>query len=95
MCNRDIHIQFLKMDQSYCLYYDKYLKVPQYIIIKCHDICDFSDNYNYNYIVHDNAKYCCKCGSLIKYFYADLQPYENYNKKNEVFITENIIYLIR
>ena len=28
MCNREIHIQFLNMDQSYCLFCDKYLKIP-------------------------------------------------------------------
>ena len=81
MCNREIHIQFLKINQSYCLYCDKYLKNPQYRIIKSHDKCDNCNDYNY--IVDDNAQYCKKCASLIKYFNADLQPYETYNKKKQ------------
>ena len=56
MCNRDIHIQFLKMHQSYCLYCDKYLKVPKYRIIKCHDKCDSCNDYDY--IVDNNTQYC-------------------------------------
>ena len=81
MCNRDIHIQFLKMNQSYCLYCDKYLKVPQYRIIKSHDICHNCNGYDY--IVHNNGKYCKNCSSLIKFFNADLQPYDCYNKKKK------------
>ena len=81
MCNRNIHIQFFKMKQSYCLYCDKYLKNPQYRIIKFHDICHNCNDYNY--IIENNARYCKKCASLIKYFNDDLKPYEIYNKKKQ------------
>ena len=81
MCNRHIHIQFLKMDQSYCLYCDKYLKLPKYKVIKSNDICE---NCGCNdYIVHENGKYCKNCSCLIKFFNADLQPYDCYNKKKQ------------
>ena len=89
MCNRDIHIQFLKFNQSYCLYCDKYLKVLKYKIIKSLDLCENCNGFNY--YVHENAKYCKTCSCLIKYFNADLQPYDCYNKKNQSII-ENIIY---
>ena len=80
MCNRDIHIQFLKMDQSYCLYCDKYIKVLKYKVIKSYDLCKNCNSYDY--YVHENAKYC-KNSCLIKYFNADLQPYDCYNKKKQ------------
>ena len=83
MCNRDIHIQFLKMDQSYCLYCDKYLKILKYQNIKSHDLCENCNDYDYDYTVYKNGKYCKNCWSLIKYFNADLQPYECYNKKKQ------------
>ena len=83
MCNRDIHIQFLKLGQSYCLYYDKYLKVLKYKIIKCHDICENCNGYDY--IVHENGKYCKDCSCLIKYFNSNLQPYDCYKKKQSVY----------
>ena len=79
MCNRDIHIQLLKMDQSYCLYCDKYLKVLKYYVKKSRDECENCNGYDY--YVHENAKHCKNCSCLIKYFNADLQPYECYNKK--------------
>ena len=81
MCNRDIHIQFLKFGESYCLYCDKYLKVLKYKVIKCHDICENCNEYDY--YVHDNGKYCKNCSCLIKYFNSDLQPYDCYNKKKQ------------
>ena len=81
MCDNKIHIQFLKLGQSYCLYCDKYLKVVKYKVIKCHDICQNCNGYDY--IVHDNGKYCKNCSCLIIYFNADLQPYEIYNKKKQ------------
>ena len=78
MCNCDIHIQFLKMDQSYCLFCDKYLKVSKYKITKAIDECE--NCYSIDYYVHENGKYCKNCSCLIKYFNADSQPYDCYNK---------------
>ena len=62
MCNSDIHNYFLKINHqsSYCLYCDKYLKQPQYKIIKCKDVCiDCNSN---DFIVDNNAMYCKICG---------------------------------
>ena len=84
MCNREIHIQFLKMDQSYCLYCDKYLKILKYQITKQHDECENCNSSNY--YVHENGKYCNNCSCLINYFNADLQPYDCYfNKKQSIY----------
>ena len=81
MCNRDIHIQFLKMNQSYCLYCDKYLKILKYQVKKAHDECE---NCNaINYYVHENGKYCKNCSCLINYFNADLQAFDCYYKKKQ------------
>ena len=81
MCNRDIHIQFLKMNQSYCMYCNKYLKILKYKVIKERDECE---NCNcIDYYVHENGKYCKNCSCLINYFNADLQPYDCYNKKKQ------------
>ena len=81
MCNRDIHVQFLKLNQSYCLYCDKYLKVLKYKVIKSYDLCENCNGYDY--YVHENGKYCKYCSCLIQYFNADLQPYDCYNKKKQ------------
>ena len=81
MCNRDIHIQFLKMDVSYCLYCDKYLKALKNQNIKSNDECENCNGYNY--YVHENGKYCKNCSCLINFFSADLQPYDCYNKKTQ------------
>ena len=90
MCNREIHIQFIKMNQSYCLYCDKYLKQPQYKIRKCYDNCiNCKDD---DYIIRDSGKHCKNCARLIKYFNVDLLPMEKYNKKNNRFIIRNITY---
>ena len=84
MCNRDIHIQFLKMDQSYCLYCDKYLKILKYQVKKEHDECENCNGIDY--YVHENGKYCKNCSCLINYFNADLQPYDCYfNKKQSIY----------
>ena len=83
MCNRDIHIQFLKMDQSYCMYCNKYLKILKNIYIKASDECENCNSYDY--YVHENAKYCKKCDMLIHYFNADLQSYDCNNKKKSVY----------
>ena len=84
MCNRDIHIQLLKMDQSYCLYCDKYLKELKTINIKINDECENCNGYDY--YVHEYGKYCKNCNGLIKYFNADLNPYDSYfNKKQSVY----------
>ena len=93
MCNRDIHIQFLKMNQSYCLYCDKYLKKLKYNFIKSNDECE---NCNcYDYYVHENGKYCKNCSSLINYFNADLQPYDyNYKKSRSVYHRKYYIFNI-
>ena len=80
-CNRDIHIQFLKLNVSYCLYCDKYFKDLQYRLVKSNDKCHNCGKYDY--IVENNAQYCKNCAFLIKYFNADLQPYEIYNKKKQ------------
>ena len=89
MCNREIHIQFIKMNQSYCLYCDKYLKQPQYKITTCYD--NFSDCKDDDYIIHDNGKYCENCARLIKYFNAYLLPMEKYNKKT-ISLSSEILY---
>ena len=84
MCNREIHIQFLKMDQSYCLYCDKYLKILKYQITKERDECVNCNGIDY--YVHENGKYCKNCSCLINYFNADLQPYDCYfNKKKSIY----------
>ena len=83
MCNRDIHKQFLKMDQSYCLYCNKYLKVLKNLFIKASDKCVNCNSINY--YVHENGKYCQDCDMLIKYFNADLQSYDCYNKRQSVY----------
>ena len=84
MCSRDIHIQFLKMDESYCLFCNKYLKELKNKIIKSIDECE---NCNcYDYYIHQNGKYCRNCSCLINYFNADLQPYDyNYKKTRSVY----------
>ena len=83
MCNRDIHIQFLKMEQSYCLYCGKYLKLLKYQVTKTRDECDNCGCCDY--YVHENGKYCRNCSMLINYFNADLQAYDCYNKKQSVY----------
>ena len=90
MCNRDIHIQFIKFDQSYCLYCNKYLKLLKYNLIKSNNECENCGGYNY--YVHENGKYCKICSMLLTYYNADLQPYNDYyNKKNSLYIIESII----
>ena len=81
MCNFDIHIQFLKMDQSYCLYCDKYLKLLKYQVIKARDECENCNGCNY--YVYENGKYCQNCDMLIKYFNADLQAFDCYYRKKQ------------
>ena len=84
MCNRDIHIRFLKMDQSYCLYCDKYLKILKYQITKERDECENCNSIDY--YVHENGRYCKNCSCLINYYNADLQPYDcYYNKKQSIY----------
>ena len=81
MCNRYIHIQFLKMDQSYCMYCNKYLKEFKNIYIKAIYECENCNGIDY--YVHENGKYCKNCSCLINYFNADLQAYDCYNKKKQ------------
>ena len=80
-CNSDIHKQFLKMDQSYCLYCNNYIKELKNIYIKAMDECENCNGTNY--YVHENGKYCNDCDMLIKYFNADLKSYDCYNKKRQ------------
>ena len=80
MCNREIHIRFIKMNQSYCLYCDRYLKQPQYKITNCYDNCIYCNVTGY--IIHENGKYCINCARLIKYYNSDLLPMERYKKQS-------------
>ena len=53
----------------------------KYKVIKCHDTCQNCNGYDC--IVHGNGKYCTNYACLIKYFNADIQSYETYNKKKQ------------
>ena len=57
MCNQDFHHYFIKIDQSYCLYCDKFLSHPEYKIRKNKDM-RFNCNNDIDIIMHDNAIYC-------------------------------------
>ena len=92
MCNRDIHNQFLKMDQSYCLYCDKYLKLLKYNVIKACDECENCSGYNY--YVHENGKYCKNCSMLLTYYNADLQPYDDYYNKKKLSVYHRKYYIL-
>ena len=92
MCNREIHNKFIKMNQSYCLYCDKYLKTLQYKIIKYKDICNECDNSNY--IIDNNTTYCKHCAGLIKYFNADLLQMQINKKKQSIYQRKYYIYKV-